>query len=283
MKLLRCGPPGGEKPAILDRSGTIRDLSSVIADLGPESLSNAGLARLAAVDTAGLPAIPAGTRIGPCVAGTRTFLAIGLNYHDHAREAGQPVPTEPILFMKGTGCIAGPDDGVPLPPGSTKLDWEAELGVVIGESCRHVGTGKALDHVAGYCVVNDVSERSYQLERGGQWVKGKAYDGFGPVGPYLVTRDEVPDPQALGIFLDVNGQRRQSGNTGKMIFTVAEIISYVSDFMTLRPGDIITTGTPPGVGLGMKPPQFLAVGDEMHLGIAGLGEQRQRVVAARSS
>lgn len=281
MKLLRCGPPGKEKPAILDASGTIRDLSAVVDDLGPEMLSDAALARLAALDAGGLPQVPAGTRIGPCVAGTRTFLAIGLNYHDHAREAGQPIPSEPILFMKGTGCIAGPDDPVPLPPGSTRLDWEAELGVVIGSTCRHVGRAEALSHVAGYCVVNDVSERAYQLERGGQWVKGKAYDGFGPVGPWLVTRDEVPDPQALEIFLDVNGQRRQTGNTSEMIFTVAEIVSYVSDFMTLRPGDIITTGTPPGVGLGMKPPQFLAVGDEMRLGIAGLGEQRQRVVAAR--
>lgn len=281
MKLLRCGPPGEERPAILDASGTIRDLSGAIDDLGPERLSDAALARLAALDAGSLPPVPAGARIGPCVAGTRTFLAIGLNYHDHAREAGQPIPAEPILFMKGTGCIAGPDDDVPLPPGSTKLDWEVELGVVIGTTCRHVGRAEALSHIAGYCVVNDLSERAYQMERGGQWVKGKAYDGFGPVGPWLVTRDEVPDPQALEIFLDVNGQRRQSGNTGQMIFSVAEIVSYVSDFMTLRPGDIITTGTPPGVGLGMKPPQFLAVGDELRLGIAGLGEQRQRVVAAK--
>ena len=279
MKLLRYGPLGNERPAALDDAGLIRDLSSVVDDLDAAVLSRAGLARLAETDFAGLPVVEPGQRIGPCVAHVPTFLAIGLNYHDHAAESGMPVPEEPILFMKSAGSVCGPNDDVPMPPGATKLDWEVELGVVIGEECKRVGVDAALDFVAGYCVVNDVSERAFQLERGGQWVKGKSYDGFGPIGPYLVTKDSVPDVQKLDLFLDVNGERRQTGNTGAMIFGVAQIVSYVSGFMTLRPGDIITTGTPPGVGLGMKPPLYLSVGDVMRLGISGLGEQRQTVVA----
>lgn len=278
MKLLRYGPKGQEKPGLLDAGGGIRDLSGVVRDIDGTAISASGLRELQELDVAALPLVDAPGRLGPCVAGSGTFLAIGLNYHDHARESGQPIPAEPILFMKATSCISGPNDDVPLPPGAEKLDWEVELGVVIGETCRHISEEAALDHVAGYCVVNDVSERAYQMERGGQWVKGKSYDGFGPIGPYLVTRDEVPDPQALEMFLNVNGERKQSGNTGTMIFSVAEIVSYVSRFMTLRPADIVTTGTPPGVGLGQKPPRYLSAGDQMHLGIAGLGEQRQRVV-----
>ena len=221
-------------------------------------------------------------RLGPCVAGTRMFLAIGLNYRDHAIEAGQPIPTEPILFMKATASISGPCDDVPLLPGSEKLDWEVELGVVIGTTCRRVPLEHALDHVAGYCVVNDISERAWQMERGGQWVKGKSHDGYGPIGPWLVTRDEIADPQDLDMYLDVSGTRRQTGNTRTMIFGVAEVVSYVSGFMTLRPGDVIATGTPPGVGLGMQPPRYLVAGDTMRLGIAGLGEQCQTVVASSS-
>jgi len=281
MKLLRHGEPGREKPGLLDASGTIRDLSSVIGDIDADTLSDAALARLAGLDTGSMPAVDGSVRLGPCLAGTRMFLAIGLNYRDHAIEAGQPVPTEPILFMKAAASISGPNDDVPIAPGSEKLDWEVELGVVIGADCRHVAQEKALDHVAGYCVVNDVSERAWQMERGGQWVKGKSHDGYGPIGPWLVTRDEIADPQDLDMFLDVNRTRRQTGNTRTMVFGVAEIIAYVSRFMALRPGDIIATGTPPGVGLGMKPPQYLAAGDTMHLGIAGLGEQRQTVVASR--
>jgi 2-keto-4-pentenoate hydratase/2-oxohepta-3-ene-1,7-dioic acid hydratase in catechol pathway len=281
MKLLRHGEPGREKPGLLDASGTLRDLSCVIGDVDAGTLSDDGLARLAGLDTGNLPALDASVRLGPCVGGTRMFLAIGLNYRDHAIEAGQPIPTEPILFMKASASISGPNDDVPIAPGSQKLDWEVELGVVIGADCRHVAQDRALDHVAGYCVVNDVSERSWQMERGGQWVKGKSHDGYGPVGPCLVTRDEIADPQDLDMFLDVNGTRRQTGNTRTMVFGVAEIIAYVSRFMTLRAGDIIATGTPPGVGLGMKPPQYLAAGDTMHLGIAGLGEQRQTVVPSR--
>jgi len=279
MKLLRYGQKGSEKPGMLDRDGTIRDLSSVVKDIDAQTLSRDGLARLATLDPTTLPAVDPTQRIGPCVAQTPMFMAIGLNFHDHARESGMAVPEEPILFMKSTGSISGANDDVPMPVGATKLDWEVELGVVIGEECRHVDVNSASDCIAGYCVVNDVSERAFQMERGGQWVKGKSYDGFGPVGPYLVTKDEIDDVQTLEMFLDVNGERRQTGNTGTMIFSVVEIVSYLSGFMTLRPGDIITTGTPPGVGLGMTPPTYLSVGDTMHLGIAGLGEQRQTVVA----
>ena len=280
MKLLRYGPKGQEKPGLLDAEGNVRDLSGVIGDIDGPALSATGLEKLRAQDPEALPRVDGPERIGACLGEVGTFLAIGLNYHDHAREAGQPIPEEPILFMKAASCVCGPNDDVLLPPGSEKLDWEVELGVVIGETCRHVSEAAALDHVAGYCVVNDVSERAYQMERGGQWVKGKSYDTFGPIGPYLVTRDEVPDPQGLEMFLEVNGERMQSGSTGTMIFPVAEIVSYVSRFMTLRPGDVITTGTPPGVGLGQKPPRYLKAGDEMRLGIQGLGEQKQQVVEA---
>jgi len=278
MKLVRFGPVGKERPGIIDGEGQIRDLSGVIADIGPEALSPAGLARLAARDLAGLPVVSEPVRYGPPVAVVPKFIAIGLNYSDHAAESGMAAPEEPVIFMKATSCIQGPDDDVVLPPGSVKSDWEVELGVVIGSRASHVALVDALAHVAGYCTVNDLSEREYQLERGGTWDKGKGCDTFGPVGPWLVTADEVGDPQSLNMWLDVTGVRRQTGNTRTMIFTVAEIVSYVSRFMTLMPGDIITTGTPPGVGTGMKPPQFLKAGDVVTLGIQGLGEQRQLIV-----
>jgi 2-keto-4-pentenoate hydratase/2-oxohepta-3-ene-1,7-dioic acid hydratase in catechol pathway len=279
MKLVRFGPVGKERPGIFDGEGQIRDLSGVVADIGPEVLSTAGLARLAALDLAGLPVVTGPVRYGPPVAVVPKFIAIGLNYSDHAAESGMAAPAEPVIFMKATSCIQGPDDQVVLPPGSVKSDWEVELGVVIGRRASHVAIVDALEHVAGYCTVNDLSEREYQLERGGTWDKGKGCDTFGPVGPWLVTADEVGDPQSLDMWLDVNGVRRQTGNTRTMIFTVAEIVSYVSRFMTLMPGDIITTGTPPGVGLGMKPPLYLKPGDTMRLGIEKLGEQQQRVFA----
>ena len=280
MKLIRHGRPGEEKPGLVDSTGALRDLSAHLDDIGPETLDDATLDRLRALTPESLPEIDPETRLGPCVADSRMFLAIGLNYRDHALEAGQPIPEEPILFSKSTASISGPNDDVPLLAGSEKLDWEVELGVVIGRDCSHVGSDEALDHVAGYCIVNDVSERSWQMERGGQWVKGKSHDGYGPTGPWLVTRDEVPDPQNLDMFLDVGDTRRQTGNTATMIFGVAEVIAYASRFMTLRAGDLIATGTPPGVGLGMKPPVYLSAGDTMRLGIAGLGEQRQTVVAS---
>ena len=279
MKLVRFGPVGKERPGIIDGEGQIRDLSGVVADIGPEALSPAGLARLAALDLAGLPVVTEPVRYGPPVAVVPKFIAIGLNYSDHAAESGMAAPAEPVIFMKATSCIQGPDDQVVLPPGSVKSDWEVELGVVIGRRASYVAIVDALEHVAGYCTVNDLSEREYQLERGGTWDKGKGCDTFGPVGPWLVTADEVGDPQSLDMWLDVNGVRRQTGNTRTMIFTVAEIVSYVSRFMTLMPGDIITTGTPPGVGLGMKPPLYLKPGDTMRLGIEKLGEQQQRVFA----
>ena len=280
MKLVRFGPVGKERPGIIDGEGQIRDLSGVVADIGPEALSPAGLARLAALDLAGLPVVTEPVRYGPPVAVVPKFIAIGLNYSDHAAESGMAAPEEPVIFMKATSCIQGPDDDVVLPPGSVKSDWEVELGVVIGSRASHVALVDALAHVAGYCTVNDLSEREYQLERGGTWDKGKGCDTFGPVGPWLVTADEVGDPQSLNMWLDVNGVRRQTGNTRTMIFAVDKIVSYVSRFMTLMPGDIITTGTPPGVGMGVKPkPRYLKVGDVMTLGIDGLGEQRQEVVA----
>jgi 2,4-diketo-3-deoxy-L-fuconate hydrolase len=279
MKLVRFGPVGKERPGIIDGEGQIRDLSGVVADIGPEALSPAGLARLAALDLAGLPVVTEPVRYGPPVAVVPKFIAIGLNYSDHAAESGMAAPEEPVIFMKATSCIQGPDDDVVLPPGSVKSDWEVELGVVIGSRASHVALVDALAHVAGYCTVNDLSEREYQLERGGTWDKGKGCDTFGPVGPWLVTADEVGDPQSLNMWLDVNGVRRQTGNTRTMIFAVAKIVSYVSRFMTLMPGDIITTGTPPGVGLGMKPPLYLKPGDTMRLGIEKLGEQQQRVFA----
>jgi 2-keto-4-pentenoate hydratase/2-oxohepta-3-ene-1,7-dioic acid hydratase in catechol pathway len=280
MKLVRYGVTGKEKPGLIDANGVLRDLSKVVPDIGPAQLSETSLARLRKVDAKRLPAVKGTPRFGPPVAGVGKFIAIGLNYRDHAIESGAPIPKEPVVFMKAVTCIQGPDDPVMLPKGSKKTDWEVELGVVIGTRARYVSKRAALDHVAGYCVVNDVSEREFQLERGPQWDKGKGCDTFGPMGPWLVTRDEVPNAQRLGLWLDLNGDRAQTGNTKTMIFNVATIVSYVSEFMTLMPGDVITTGTPPGVGLGMKPePVFLKRGDMMRLGIDGLGEQKQKVVA----
>ncbi len=279
MKLIRFGDRGKEKPGIRCDDGTIRDVSSIVADYGPETLSPALVACLRETEIASLPAAPDGVRIGAPVARVGHFIAIGLNYADHAAETGAAIPGEPIIFSKAPSCLSGPNDDVLLPPGSTKLDWEVELAVVIGVRCDHVTEADALDHVLGYTLANDVSEREYQAERGGQWIKGKSAPTFGPLGPWIATPDEIEDPQSLAMFLDVNGERRQTGTTATMIFTVAQIVSYLSRFMILEPGDVIVTGTPPGVGLGMKPPQFLHIGDEMRLGIAGLGEQRQRVVA----
>ena len=278
MKLVRYGKAGEEKPGLIDPNGQLRDLSAVIQDLGPEQLDDASLAKLRQLTPDELPLVEGSPRLGSAVAGSRKFIAIGLNFADHAAESGLPVPAEPIVFMKATSCIQGPDDVVMLPRGSVKSDWEVELGVVIGKRARYVPEEEALEHVAGYCIINDVSEREFQIERGGTWDKGKGCDTFGPIGPWLVTRDEVPNPQQLDMWLDLNGKRMQSGNTRTMIFSVAKIINYVSEFMTLEPGDVITTGTPPGVGMGMKPPVFLKAGDQMTLGIEGLGEQRQRVV-----
>jgi 2,4-diketo-3-deoxy-L-fuconate hydrolase len=284
MKLLRYGPAGHEQPGLLDAHGRIRSLAGTIPELLPEHLSPAGLARLAAIDPASLPAASGSPRLGVPFAGTRKFIAIGLNYADHAAESNLAIPTEPVVFTKAVSCLQGPNDEVMIPKGSRKTDWEVELGVVIGTTARYIEERDALEHVAGYCIVNDLSEREYQLERGGTWDKGKGCDTFGPVGPWLVTRDEVGDVQNLDMWLDVNGQRMQTGNTRTMIFSVARIVSYLSQFMTLEPGDIVTTGTPPGVGLGRKPePVYLAPGDTMRLGIAQLGEQRQSVIAWRRS
>jgi ureidoglycolate lyase len=280
MKLLRHGPPGQEKPGLLDASGTIRDLSGVIPDLAGEALSPAGLAKLAALDPATLPAVPGTPRLGPPVAGMRNLVCIGLNYADHAAETGAPVPKEPIVFLKSLGALNGPNDDVVIPRGSVKTDWECELAVVIGTKAKYVTEDKALDHVAGYAVGNDVSEREWQSERGMTWDKGKGFDTFGPLGPWLVTKDEVPDPQNLSMFCDVDGVRQQDGSTRTMIFGVKQLIAYVSQCITLHPGDVIFTGTPPGVGLGKKPaPVFLKAGQTMRLGIQGLGEQQQRLVA----
>ena len=278
MKLVRYGNPGKEKPGLIDAEGKLRDLSSVVKDIAPDQLGDAALAKLRRLKTANLPLVRGTPRLGSPVAGVGKFIAIGLNFADHAAEAGQPIPKEPIVFMKATTCIQGPNDPVMLPKGSVKSDWEVELGVVIGTQARYVSQKDALNFVAGYCTINDVSEREYQIERGGTWDKGKGCDTFGPIGPWLVTRDDVPNPQKLAMWLDLNGKRTQTGSTRTMIFSVAKIISYVSQFMTLMPGDVITTGTPPGVGLGMKPPLFLKKGDVMTLGIEGLGEQRQMVV-----
>lgn len=280
MKLLRHGPRGAEKPGCLDATGRIRDLSGVIDDVAGAALAPDALARLAAIDPATLPLVAEGTRLGPCVGRVGKFVAIGLNYSEHAAEAGMAIPKEPVVFMKATSCISGPNDDVIAPRDFTKLDWEVELGVVIGTEARYVSEAEALDHVAGWCVVNDVSERAFQAERGGTWDKGKGCDTFGPIGPWLVTRDEVPDPQNLRLWLSVDGVMRQDGSTKTMIFSVAELVSYVSRFMSLQPGDVITTGTPSGVGMGVKPePVFLAVGQTMRLGVEGLGEQTQTVVA----
>jgi 2-keto-4-pentenoate hydratase/2-oxohepta-3-ene-1,7-dioic acid hydratase in catechol pathway len=284
MKLVRYGQAGKEKPGLIDDQGLLRDLSRVVPDITPDQLSDKALARLAKLKTDKLPLVRGAPRMGPPVAGSRKFVAIGLNYADHAAESNLPIPKEPIIFMKTLSSIQGPDDDVMLPRGSKKTDWEVELGVVIGTRARYVSQKEALAHVAGYCVVNDVSEREYQIERGGTWDKGKGCDTFGPIGPWLVTRDEVPNPQKLTMWLDLNGKRMQSGSTKTMIFPVAKLVSYVSEFMTLEPGDIITTGTPPGVGMGVKKdgqsaPVFLKRGDVMALGIEGLGHQRQKVIA----
>lgn len=279
MKLLRIGPAGQEKPAILDANGVARDVSSIVHDFTPETVSPALVARLKAADAASLPALPAGARIGAPLSRTGHFIAIGLNYADHAAESNMPIPAEPIVFSKAPSCLCGPDDDVLMPPGSQKLDWEVELAVVIGKRCDLVGEAEAADYILGYAVCNDVSERAWQLERGGQWIKGKGAPTFGPLGPWIVTPDEVGDPQSLDMFLDVNGRPAQRGSTGTMIFKVMHLVSYLSQFMVLEPGDVITTGTPPGVGMGQKPPVYLKAGDRMRLGIAGLGEQNQKVVA----
>ncbi len=278
MKLLRVGAPGAEKPAVLGPDGMVRDLSGQIREFDAETLSADSLARLAKLDLVSLPAVQGSFRIGPPVPRPVNFVCIGLNYADHAAETGSPIPKEPIVFLKALGAFQGPNDEVRIPRGSTKTDWEVELGVVIGAKATYVPEHDAMNHVAGYCIVNDVSEREYQIERGGTWDKGKGCDTFGPVGPWLVTRDEVPDPQALDLWLEVDGQRMQDGNTRTMIFDVRKLVSYVSHFMTLYPGDIISTGTPPGVGMGIKPePVFLKPGQTMRLGIQGLGVQEQRV------
>ena len=278
MKLVRYGQPGKEKPGLIDAQGQLRDLSAVIADIGPAQLGDVALAKLQRLNPDKLPLVKGKPRLGSPLQGVGKFIAIGLNYADHAAESGLPIPAEPVVFMKATSCIQGANDAVMLPKGSVKTDWEVELGVVIGTRARYVSQKDALNHVAGYCTVNDISEREYQLERGGTWDKGKGCDTFGPLGPWLVTRDEVPNPQKLGLWLEVNGQRVQTGNTKTMIFSVAKIVSYLSQFMTLLPGDVITTGTPPGVGMGRKPPLFLKAGDTMVLGVDGLGEQQQTVV-----
>ncbi|MBN8186326.1 fumarylacetoacetate hydrolase family protein [Salipiger thiooxidans] len=280
MKLMRVGPKGQERPTLVDAEGTIRDLSGVVPDFAGEGVSLEALDRIRALDPVTLPALPEGARIGACLASVPTFHCIGLNYAKHAAETGGKPPREPILFTKASSSLSGPNDAVILPPGSEKSDWEVELGVVIGKPCWQVSEADALSHVAGYCVVNDLSEREWQMERGGQWVKGKSAPGYGPCGPWLVTADEVPDPQALRLSLDLNGETVQDSDTSDMIFGVAEIISYMSRFMLLVPGDLIATGTPSGVGLGMEPKRFLRPGDSLALRVEGLGEQRQEIVAA---
>jgi 2-keto-4-pentenoate hydratase/2-oxohepta-3-ene-1,7-dioic acid hydratase in catechol pathway len=279
MKLLRFGPKGREKPGILDKDGVVRDLSGVIPDISAETLADGALAKIRKVDPASLPAAPKRARLGAPVAGTRNFIAIGLNYVDHAHETGAPIPKEPIIFNKAPSCIVGPNDDVTIPKGSKKTDWEVELAVVMGRGGSYIDEKKALSYVAGYTVCHDVSEREYQIERGGQWTKGKGCPTFGPVGPWLVTPNEIKDVQNLDMFLDLNGKRMQTGNTKTMIFGVAYLISYISQFMLLEAGDIITTGTPPGVGMGMKPQKFLKAGNKVRLGVAGLGEQTQTFVA----
>jgi 2,4-didehydro-3-deoxy-L-rhamnonate hydrolase len=279
MKLLRYGPPGREKPGMLDRQGNIRDLSGKVVQIDFNTLAPKELAKLRKIKPETLPLVKGTPRLGVPYAGVSKFIAVGLNYSDHAAEANMPIPSEPILFMKATTCLTGPNDDIIQPKGSTKLDWEVELGIVIGTKAQYVPEATALDYVAGYCVINDLSERNFQLERGSQWDRGKGCDTFGPVGPYLVTTDEISNPQVLDMWLDVNDEKRQRGNTRTMIFGCANLVSYISRFMTLLPGDIITTGTPPGVALGMKPPVYLKPGDVVTLGIKGLGEQHQRIVA----
>jgi 2-keto-4-pentenoate hydratase/2-oxohepta-3-ene-1,7-dioic acid hydratase in catechol pathway len=280
MKLLRFGPPGQEKPGLLDAQGTIRDLSDVLPDFSGEALSPAGLAKLAALDTTSLPAISGSPRIGSPIAHMKNFVCIGLNYADHAAETGAAIPKEPIIFLKSLGALNGPNDDVQIPKNSQKTDWEVELAVIIGTRAKNVSEADAMNHVAGYAVCNDVSEREFQIERGGTWDKGKGHDTFGPLGPWLVTKDEVPDPQDLAMFCEIDGKRYQDGSTRTMIFGVQKLVSYVSQFITLHPGDVITTGTPPGVGMGQKPPLYLKAGQTIHLGIAGLGEQTQKTVSA---
>ncbi len=279
MKLLRHGPAGSEKPGILAADGTIRDLSGVVPDIAGAALSDAGLAAIRAADLSALPVVAADTRLGPCVAGTGKFICIGLNYADHAAESGMAVPPEPVIFMKATSAICGPYDPIVIPRGSEKTDWEVELAVIIGRRAKYVTEAEAMAHVAGFAVTNDVSERAFQIERAGQWTKGKSCDNFGQIGPWLVTRDEVADPQDLAMWLKVNGQTMQDGSTRTMVYGVAHLVSYLSQFMTLHPGDVISTGTPPGVGMGQKPPRYLRAGDVVELGIAGLGSQRQDVIA----
>lgn len=280
MKLLRYGQPGQEKPGLLDASGTIRDLSGHISDISGHALSDAGLSVLADFDPTSLPTVADDVRIGPCVGNVGKFICIGLNYADHAAESGLELPEEPVVFFKATSSIIGPNDNVEIPRGSVKTDWEVELGVVIGKHTKYVTRAEALDHVAGYCVVNDLSERDFQLHRSGQWVKGKSADTFGPIGPWLVTRDEVPDPQNLQMYLEVNGHRYQDGSTKTMHFDVATVISHLSQFMSLHPGDVISTGTPPGVGMGQSPETYLRPGDRIELGIEQLGVQHQTVVVS---
>src|SRR6187402_877693 len=280
MKLVRYGAFGSEKPGLIDKDGQLRDLSGQVKDLADDAFAPASLTKLAALDPASLPLVGGSPRLGSPVGGKPKFIAIGLNYVDHAKEAGMAIPSEPIVFMKALNSLCGPNDDVQKPRGSTKLDWEVELAIIIGTRAKYVTEADALKYVAGYSVCNDVSERFFQIERGGQWTKGKSHDTFGPLGPWLATTDEVADVHKLSMWLDVNGKRCQTGSTATMIFGVAKIVSYVSSFMTLMPGDIITTGTPPGVGSGMKPPKFLNVGDVVTLGIEGLGEQRQEIVAA---
>lgn len=283
MKLIRYGQPGAESPGIIDASGNIRGLSGVIQDIAADALLDESLDRLRSLDLAALPKVEGNPRLGPCVGDVGKFIGIGLNYTDHAAEAGMLLPDAPVLFMKATSSIAGANDPVKIPPGSSKTDWEVELGVIIGKPGIHIEESDAWKHIAGYCVVNDISERAYQLEGTGQWVKGKSYDGFGPIGPWLVTRDEVADPQALEMWLDVNGIRRQHGSTSAMVFGVMQLVAYTSRFMRLHTGDLIATGTPSGVGLGQSPPVFLEPGDRMELGIKGLGMQTQRVAAYGNS
>jgi len=280
MKLLRYGPKGAEKPGLLDANNQIRDLSSIIPDLTGDTVDPGTMARLSALDTDTLPPVEGTPRIGPCIGNVGKFVCIGLNYSDHAKETGSPIPSEPIVFMKATSSINGPDDDIELIRDSVKTDWEVELGFVIGRETKYVTEAQALDHVAGYCIVTDVSEREWQIERQGNWSKGKSGDTYGPIGPWLVTPDEVGDPQSLGLWLDVNGTRYQDGNTNTMIFPVSKIISYLSECMSLQPGDVIATGTPPGVGMGMKPQIFLRAGDTMRVGVEGLGVQAQRIVDA---
>ena len=275
MKLLRHGAVGQERPGILLADGTVRDLTGLVPDIGGAVLSDAGIAMLRGLDAAGLPVVAAGTRLGPCVAGTGKFICIGLNYADHAAESGMAVPPEPVIFMKATSAIVGPNDDVLIPRGSQKTDWEVELAIIIGTSAKHVTVEDAMKHIAGYALAHDVSERAFQFERSGQWTKGKSCDTFGPLGPWLVTRDEVADPQDLAMWLTVNGVTRQNGSTRTMVYGAAFLVSYLSQFMSLHPGDVISTGTPPGVGMGMKPPVYLRDGDVVELGVAGLGTQRQ--------